>query len=409
MKIVQINGVYGHSSTGRTTYELHRYLLDSGYESFVFYGENGSYPESEVNAIGDSFDHKVHAFLSRLSGKQGYFSRSATRKLLGQLDEIRPDIVILRVLHANYINVPQLMQYLAKKDIVTIIVLHDCWLFTGHCNYYSSVGCTKWQTECNLCPRLSWDGKGTPTWFFDTSKEVFQDRVRDLGSIPRLAVVGVSDWITNEARKSVILKKANIIRRIYNWTDLTVFSPKAPGELRKRLGINDNAFVVLGVATTWGIRKGLNVFVDIAKRKNDCIIVLVGSMPNDLTLPDNIIAVGRTSDTNELATYYSMADVFISPSLQETFGKVIAEAMACGTPCLVNNTTAMPELVADGCGYAIDNCSVDSFCEYIDIIKEKGKSAYSEACINKAHESFNKEENIQQYISLFDELVSMKH
>ena len=408
MKIVQINGAYGHASTGRTTFELHRYLLDKGYESFVFYGENRSHDESEVTAIGNSFDHKIHAFLSRLSGRQGYFSHKATKNLLNQFNNIQPDIVILRVLHANYINVPMLLHYLAQKDIATIVVLHDCWLYTGHCNYYSSIGCMKWQTECNNCPNAYWDGKGTPTWFFNTTKKVFYDRIRDFGAIPRLAAIGVSDWITNEAKKSFILKNANIIRRIYNWIDLTVFNPKEPGELRNRLGINDDEFVILGVATTWGVRKGLNVFVEIARRKSECKIVLVGSMPNDITLPENIIAVGRTSDTNELAKYYSMADVFISPSLQETFGKVIAEAMACGTPCLVNNATAMPELVADGCGYSIDNCSVESFCKYIDVIQEQGKEAYSEACINKAQKSFNKELNIKQYLSLFNEMMSMK-
>lgn len=408
MKIVQINGAYGHASTGRTTFELHRYLLNKGYDSFVFYGENRSHDENEVTAIGNTFDHKIHAFLSRVSGKQGYFSHRATKKILNQLNKNQPDIVILRVLHANYINVPMLLHYLAINDIATIVVLHDCWLFTGHCNFYSSIGCMKWQTECDNCPNTYWDGKGTSTWFFNTTKKVFHDRIRDFGAIPRLAAIGVSDWITNEAKKSFILKNANILRRIYNWTDITVFSPKEPEELRKRLGINGHEFVILGVATTWGVRKGLNVFIEIAKRKCNCKIVLVGNMPNGITLPNNVIAVGRTSDTNELAYYYSMADVFISPSLQETFGKVIAEAMACGTPCLVNNATAMPELVADGCGYAIDNCSVDSFCHHIDVIKEKGKEAYSENCIKKARTSFNMELNIQQYISLFDELQSMK-
>lgn len=407
MKIVQINCFYQFASTGRTTYELHHYLMDHGVDSYVFYGNKAKTIEKGVSRIGTDNDTKIHGLLSRITGKQGYFSKGATRKLLSRLDDINPDVVILRVLHSNSVNIPMLLQYLAKKDIATIVVLHDCWLFTGHCNYYSSVGCMKWQTECNHCPRLH-DGGGNPTWFFDTSKKVFYDRVRDFGAIPRLAAIGVSDWITNEAKKSVILKEAKIKRRIYNWIDLSVFTPKDTKELRNRLGIKQEEFVILGVATTWGVRKGLNVFIDIAKQKSECKVVLVGNMPEGIDLPNNVIAAGSTSDTNELAMYYSMADVFISPSQQETFGKVIAEAMACGTPCLVNNATAMPELVADGCGYSIDNCSVESFCKYIDVIKEQGKEAYSEACINKALKSFNKELNIKQYLSLFNEMMSMK-
>lgn len=72
-------------------------------------------------------DHKLHALLSRITGRQACFSYLATRRLLRELDRINPDAVILRNLHGNYINLPVLLRYLAKKDIVTIPVMHDCW------------------------------------------------------------------------------------------------------------------------------------------------------------------------------------------------------------------------------------------------------------------------------------------
>lgn len=66
-------------------------------------------------------------------------------------------------------------------------------------------------------------------------------------------------------------------------------------------------------------------------------------MDSSEKLPTNIIAVGILSGLRELAEHYSMADVFLNPSVQETFGKVSAEALACGTPIIANNATANPE------------------------------------------------------------------
>lgn len=404
MKIVQINGVYQYASTGRTTYEMHHYFLEHGINSYVFYGNKAMILDDNVYPIGNIVDHKVHALLSRLVGKQGYFSHKATKTLIESLSRISPDVVILRVLHGNYINLPMLLQFLASKDIASVIVLHDCWYFTGHCNYYSSVDCFKWKKECHQCPRLH-DGGGNNSWFFDTSSKVFRDKMRNFSLINKLAVIGVSNWITEEASVAPVFSKVKIIRRIYNWIDTSIFYQNKDNNIRTRLDINVDDFVVLGVASGWKGHKGLNEFIEIAVKNSDCRVVLVGKMDMEVSLPTNLLAVGSIENTRELAKYYNMADVFISPSKQETFGKVIAEALACGTPCIVNNTTAMPELVADGCGYVVDNNNVDDYCRYIRMVKDKKKSSFSKNCINKAHTSFNRNNNIEQYLRLFDELI----
>lgn len=117
MKIIQINAVYKFASTGRTTMEMHEYCLQHGIESYVFC-PNMSDEEHNIYIIGSKLDHKLHALWSRVFGKQAFFSHCATRKMLKKIDKIQPDVVILRNLHGNYVNLPMLLKYLAKMTLL---------------------------------------------------------------------------------------------------------------------------------------------------------------------------------------------------------------------------------------------------------------------------------------------------
>lgn len=255
MKIVQINATYGNAdSTGRNVKETHQWLKDHNFESIVYTASFNEQPpvDPNVRIFSNVIDKKFHGLLSRLTGLQGYFSVLSTKKLIQHLKKDNPDGVILHVLHSNCINFPILCHYLAQHEIPTILVLHDCWYFTGHCCYFTQSNCVKWQQDCRYCPQIhEWN----KSWFFDTAHKCLQDKKKWFDAIPQLGVVGVSDWITGEAKKS-ILKDAAIIRRIYNWIDLEIFQPQDTSELRMSLSIKPTEKILLGVASGWSDKKG---------------------------------------------------------------------------------------------------------------------------------------------------------
>jgi glycosyltransferase involved in cell wall biosynthesis len=64
-------------------------------------------------------------------------------------------------------------------------------------------------------------------------------------------------------------------------------------------------------------------------------------------LMENIVLTGYIPN-KELPDLYRLAEVFLYPSLRESFGIPILEAMACGTPVITSNTSAMPEVAGEG-------------------------------------------------------------
>ena len=405
MKVLQINAVYEKFSTGRTTKELHEALLKKGIESYVACPDIGALNQNAYQ-IGNNLDWKLHALLSRITGKQGYFSSIATRRLLNYISELNPDIIHLRNLHSNYINLPVLLTYLAEKDIPTVLTLHDSWFYTGKCMYYIEFDCERWKNKCGNCPGLRY---GNPSYFFDRTNEMLADKMRLFKSIKRLAVVGVSKWVTEDAEKS-ILQDACKIQCIYNWIDLDRFFPRDVCELKKSMGL-EGKFVIFGIAMSWIPQKGIYLFHDLADLLPDNFqIVLAGDDSLIKNKSKKIKYLGTVRDVDYLAQLYSMADVFINPTIQESFGKTTAEALACGTPVIGYNGTATTELIGkDGsCGYLIDVNVAQKYYEKILLIKSGSKNNYKKASRKRAKELFSKDKNIEMYINVYQELLENK-
>ena len=244
MKVIQINAVYGHGSTGVITRDIEQLCELSGIECYVVSPDPNVFEAKRGYQIGCTFEHKLHALLSRINGKQAYFSRWATKRLLAYIDKIQPDIVHLHNLHSNYIHLNMLLRYLADRDIRTVVTLHDCWFYTGGCFHYTMVGCKRWLESCGKCPLKKHD---TPSYFKDSSSEILADRKKYLLAIPRLIVTGVSEWISNEAKRTFFSN--TMIQTIRNGVDLSIFKPTT-SNIRQRLGL-DGKYIILGPASKW--------------------------------------------------------------------------------------------------------------------------------------------------------------
>ena len=103
--------------------------------------------------------------------------------------------------------------------------------------------------------------------------------------------------------------------------------------------------VVLGVATNWGKRKGLEVFVRLANELSDDYKIIMVGVTKEMRdiLPKRLVTYEKTDSQEELRRLYSASDVFLNPTLQDNYPTVNLEASACGTPVITYNTGGSPE------------------------------------------------------------------
>lgn len=368
MKILHITTVRS-GSTGRTALDLREISKSNGDQYIIAYSEMDSQPQDGDILIGNRIDHLLHAFLSRLLGLQGYFSYLATRRFLRRVKSYNPDIVQLGNLHSNYINLPLLFRYLAKERIPVIMILHDCWFFTGKCTHFTSRGCLKWQIECQSCPAKSYDNK---SWIFDFSRKMYNDKRNWYNSLKSLTVIAVSDWEKKQAEQSPLFVNANIFR-VYNWIDTDLFKPATPEHIAlnlKKYHLSSDCNYIITVGAGW-VRSSSKTkdAIQLASRLPSKYRLIVVGRGDDNVFPPNIIRIPYTSDTCELAVLYSLADAYIHFSVEDTFGKVIAEAMACETVPIVFNSTACPE-TASPYGIIVPPHDIDAIVSAIPLASE---------------------------------------
>lgn len=374
MKILMINVVCGIRSTGRICTDLAVALGEQGHEVKIAYGREGVPEQFEKYAVrvGNDLDVQMHGMKARLFDKAGFGSRHVTEKFIKWIQQYDPDVIHLHNLHGYYINIEVLFEYLRSCGKKIIWTLHDCWSFTGHCVYFDYVGCGKWKTGCKKCVQK----KEYPACYgipgtalnYRKKKQLFTD-------IPQLTIITPSEWLAGLVKQSYL--KNYPVKVIHNGVDTNIFQ-KTPSDIKERYGLHDKK-IVLGVAAIWDRRKGLEYMVDLADKLGEAYkVVVIGLSKEQINqLPKNMLGVRRTNSVQELIEWYSAAEVFVNPTLEDNYPTTNLEAIACNTLAVTFDTGGSIESVPQS-NIAAQGC-VD---EIVYIIREN-KAIRSCICVNK--------------------------
>lgn len=336
MKILMINSVCGIKSTGRICTDLAVELEKQGHEVKIAYGRENVPEQFQKYAIriGSEWDVRFHGIKARLFDAMGLGSKEATQKFIDWVEEFNPDIIHLHNIHGYYINIEILFKYLKKCKKKIIWTLHDCWTFTGHCAYFDYYGCNKWKSGCKGICACKKDYPAT--LLLSRAEENYQIKKSLFTGINNLTIVTPSQWLASLVKKS-FLSEYNV-KVIHNGVNTDVFKP-TPSEIKSIYSIG-NKKIILGVASIWDRRKGLETFIELSKQiEDDYKIILIGLNKEQIKkLPNTIIGIERTNSTKELAEFYSVADVFLNPTLEDNYPTTNIEAIACGTPVISYDT-----------------------------------------------------------------------
>jgi putative colanic acid biosynthesis glycosyltransferase len=404
--LLQISIEVNSGSVGKIAEQIGETVLENGWLSYITYARNNNPSKSEVIKIGNKFDLYQHGLETRIFDNHCFSSKSATEDLINKIKEIKPDIIHLHHLHGYFINIEILFQYLKECKAPVVWTFHDCWSFTGHCAYFDFVGCEKWKTECHHCEQKK---EYPASLLFDRSRQNYIDKKRIFNSISDLTIVPVSNWLSGKVKDSFL--KDYPCKVIQNGIDLNTFYPKESRARIEELYNLEGKFIILGVASTWEKRKGLEEFVKLDELIDNQLytIVLVGLSQKQIRkLPDTIIGIERTENVGQLADLYSAADVFLNPTFEDTFPTTNLESLACGTPVITYKTGGSVESVDKNTGVVVNKGHVGGLISAIEYIKNKGRGFYENNCRESAIKNFNKKIKFNEYLELYKNILKIK-
>ncbi len=405
MKVLQVNCVYQKGSTGKIVYDLHTGLIEQGIESVVCYGRGRTVFEAGVYKTCGEWYSKINHFFSRVTGIMYGGCRYSTARLIKRIRREKPDIVHLQCINGYFVNIYRLLDWLKKNKVPTVLTLHAEFMFTGGCGF--SIDCDQWKHHngCgfSMCPR--WRSE-MGSLFFDRTHAMWKKMKRSFEGFEKLTVVSVSPWLEERARQSPVLaSKENV--SVLNGVDTTVFHSYETEEWRARLGLADKKVIFHATACFSPDQqhtKGGYYVLELARtfKQEDVVILVAGRCEPVDDVPDTVVFLGSITDQEELARYYSMADLTLLTSERETFSMVTAESLCCGTP-VVGFLAGGPESIAlERYSAFVEHGNLDALRAAVLHQLKMGKAPDIEA---SAHKKYSKERMVRDYMACYEKLM----
>ncbi len=242
-------------------------------------------------------------------------------------------------------------------------------------------------------------------------------------NVPKIApkaeyVLTVSEFEKLQIQKSLGIKYTQLkaIYNAYNQNFRMIEDEEALEQVRKKYNLPCDFIFFLGnKAPKKNMKRVLEAYAAyIDQNLTPLNLVIAESSENDIMqllteinrkdIFEKIILTGYVQHS-ELPYIYNLATLFLYPSLRESFGIPIIEAMACGTPVITSNTSAMPE-VADDAAMLVNPFDVEAITQAIKKVLEN-KKLYNHlkySGLNRAM-AFSWENTAQKTINLYNDIL----
>ena len=400
MKVLQINCVYREGSTGKIVASLSDTLRAQGHEVITCYGLGNTHIDEYSQKVCSQIEHNVNAVIGRISGIPYGGIHLSNWRVRRIIESFKPDVVHIHCINASTFNVYELLHYLAKAGIKTVLTLHAEIFHTGGCSH--AYDCNKWIDGCHHCDEYK---ERVHSWFFDRSKTSYRLMYEAVNSFKegKLIITAVSPWLTDRAKRSAIMRRYPVVY-VPNGLDISIF------HYRTNVGlINREKYqkVALFVTPYFGIEetdlKGGRYLPVIAEQFPEYKFVVVSSRKSDKLgdLPNNIQLWGRAKSQEELSQLYSEADVTLLLSKRETFSMVTAESLCCGTPVIGFKAGGPESIAIEKYSHFVEQGNINALIECLKI-----NIAYdTEAIANQASAMYCQDTMVKMFYMHYLQLV----
>lgn len=402
MKILQVNSVYKYGSTGRITENISSFIMkDVSNESFIAYGRGRELPtlNSRILKFGNKIEQMKHLLLTRIFDRHGFGSKKGTIQLINFIEEKNPDVILLHNIHGYYLNIKILFNFLSEKRIPIVWLFHDAWPISGHSAHFKL-------TKEGEIPQKNMSFKQRfeypASFLIDQSRRNYLEKKQLFTSVDNMTIVAPSKWLSERISKSFFSSYS--INTIHNGIDTNQFKVIDNQQVEKMAAFFKNKKVILGVASTWTDKKGLQVFNELADMiSEEYQIIMIGiNKKNKKKLNQKIYSIKRTENIEELVLYYNLAYTFVNPTFEDNFPTTNLEALACGTPVITFDTGGSKESITEKCGIVTKEKTALSIIEALD---EMEKKAFRQVDCRYNGEKFSIENMLLKYQRLFSSII----
>lgn len=362
----------------------HEMLIEHGFESKILVrtklSDNSDVYEalSGKGVINSKLKNGLNLVLKKGEVKRDRFGTDISKHPLVK----EADIIILHWI-STFLAPKEILKLTKLENKKIYFFMHDMWLFTGGCHVDRR--CCGYEKKCIACPMA---GKWASISFNYKYKYL---RKADF------FILGPSHWIVNEAKKSIITENKDVLY-LPNTFDSKVFYPRECVEdIKKKYGFSTNKRLIMFAAADVGIanrNKGFGYLLEALKLldMSDKQFVVIGKYENINVMLEgyDYVTMGMIYDEDILAQIYSACDVFVNPSLQESFGYTVCESMACGTPSVAFAVGGMLDQIKSmENGYLSDFCNVESLADGINYVLENLDRLSANAAISAKRFSYD--------------------
>ncbi len=315
-----------------------------------------------------------------------------------------PEFQAADVIHLHWINQGTLslneIERIVASGKKVVWTMHDMWSFTGICHH--AAGCRHFETGCGNCPYLT---SPSPQ---DLSYKVFREK-QAIYANGKITFVACSEWLKELAKKSPLTRGHEVVS-IPNPIDTDLYFPGDKRVLREKLQLpRDKKIALFAAAKASDPRKGVEYLISaseiLAREQNDLLFLIAGANGDDIArrLPLPAKNMGYVAP-DQMVELYSVADVYITPSLQENLPNTLMEAMACGTPCVGFHTGGIPEMIDHGInGYVADYRNAEDLARGIAwVLYEAHGEELSRRAREKVSREYEQEKIANRYKAIYE-------
>ena len=417
MKILHLSYSDYKGGAARAVKRIHNSLLRSNVNSYLKVNLS-SESEGIKNIIGPKniFERYKNLLKAAIGSRLGLFLRnndfvihslsilpSYYHKFINSSDY---DLVNLHWICGEMMSIEDISRI--KKPIVW--TLHDMWPFCGAEHFTFDEA---WKSGYYSNNRNSDDN-----FFFNLNKYIWQKKLK-LWKKP-MHIVGVSQWISQCAKDSILMKNFPIIT-INNTLDTNFWKPGSQSEARKyfNLPMEIKIFGYGSLGYKNSSLKGKDLFLSSLKylkfKKNKFAVFAIGDGNEFLEELDGIkiFRTKRIDNDSDMIKFYNALDFVVVPSRLESFGQTAAEAISCGKPVVCFNSTGLKDIILHGKnGWLADSYNIKRLAEGIDFFLELSDTDYKKFSKNSrqiALKKFSYEIISKKYIKLYSEIINSKY